>query len=362
MLWGAGLLQTLPLAQTYVQDAGVDTQPNLDAWGYFPQKWPQVRLGVPGAGWYVGKEGGSDPTRGRAGVPGMGGGWESGHRTPGGQSWGTRCRSGDGKGGTEPPGAEQGCQAQGGGWERGLRPNEGQSKGARCRAGVGKGGTDPPGAKQGCQARAGDGKGGTEPPEGRAGVPGAGQGMGKGAQNPWGAEQGYQAQGGGWERGHRLPGGRAGVPGAGQGMGKGAQTPRGQSRGARRRAGDGKGGDGKGGTDSPGAEQGCQVQGGRWERGVRPEESEGAGLLLGEGCPGGGAAKGLWLLVGGCGSWQRGAREGAELLGGRCPGGGGAAPSRGVPGRGWVPSRDPPADTHPLLQWGGGWILKTSWS
>ncbi|XP_032647490.2 uncharacterized protein LOC116831517 [Chelonoidis abingdonii] len=37
--WGAGLLQTLPLAQTYVQDAGVDTQPNLDAWGYFPQKW-----------------------------------------------------------------------------------------------------------------------------------------------------------------------------------------------------------------------------------------------------------------------------------------------------------------------------------
>ncbi|XP_039393153.1 protein ADP-ribosylarginine hydrolase-like isoform X1 [Mauremys reevesii] len=37
--WGAGLLQTLPLALTYVQDAGVDTQPNLDAWGYFPQKW-----------------------------------------------------------------------------------------------------------------------------------------------------------------------------------------------------------------------------------------------------------------------------------------------------------------------------------
>uniref|UniRef100_A0A8C3HEB1 ADP-ribosylarginine hydrolase n=1 Tax=Chrysemys picta bellii TaxID=8478 RepID=A0A8C3HEB1_CHRPI len=37
--WGAGLLQTLPLAQTYVRDAGIDTQPNLDAWGYFPQKW-----------------------------------------------------------------------------------------------------------------------------------------------------------------------------------------------------------------------------------------------------------------------------------------------------------------------------------
>ncbi|XP_043373011.1 protein ADP-ribosylarginine hydrolase-like isoform X1 [Dermochelys coriacea] len=37
--WGAGLLQTLPLAQIYVRDAGVDTQPNLDAWGYFPQKW-----------------------------------------------------------------------------------------------------------------------------------------------------------------------------------------------------------------------------------------------------------------------------------------------------------------------------------
>lgn len=37
--WGAGLLQTLPLAQSYVRDAGVDTEANLGAWGYFPQKW-----------------------------------------------------------------------------------------------------------------------------------------------------------------------------------------------------------------------------------------------------------------------------------------------------------------------------------
>uniref|UniRef100_A0A674JU63 ADP-ribosylarginine hydrolase n=1 Tax=Terrapene triunguis TaxID=2587831 RepID=A0A674JU63_9SAUR len=45
--WGASLLQTLPLAQTYMRDAGVDTQPNLDAWGYFPQKW----------GWYLAERG-----------------------------------------------------------------------------------------------------------------------------------------------------------------------------------------------------------------------------------------------------------------------------------------------------------------
>uniref|UniRef100_A0A8C8S6V6 ADP-ribosylarginine hydrolase n=1 Tax=Pelusios castaneus TaxID=367368 RepID=A0A8C8S6V6_9SAUR len=37
--WGAGLLQTLPLAQDYVRDAGVATEPNMEAWGYFPDKW-----------------------------------------------------------------------------------------------------------------------------------------------------------------------------------------------------------------------------------------------------------------------------------------------------------------------------------
>ncbi|XP_067420014.1 ADP-ribosylhydrolase ARH1-like isoform X3 [Emydura macquarii macquarii] len=54
--WGAGLLQTLPMAQDYVRDTGVNPQPNMEAWGYFPQKW----------GWYLGERGlaeGHGPSR-----------------------------------------------------------------------------------------------------------------------------------------------------------------------------------------------------------------------------------------------------------------------------------------------------------
>ncbi|XP_074852227.1 ADP-ribosylhydrolase ARH1-like isoform X2 [Carettochelys insculpta] len=45
--WGAGLMQTLPLAQAYVQDVGIETQPNMEAWGYFQEKW----------GWYLAERG-----------------------------------------------------------------------------------------------------------------------------------------------------------------------------------------------------------------------------------------------------------------------------------------------------------------
>ncbi|KYO25070.1 protein ADP-ribosylarginine hydrolase [Alligator mississippiensis] len=37
--WGARLLQTLPLAQAYVRDAGGDVAPNMEAWADFPERW-----------------------------------------------------------------------------------------------------------------------------------------------------------------------------------------------------------------------------------------------------------------------------------------------------------------------------------